>query len=162
MLRICSSRRRSLAMELVTDSAGAQRMRTARLAEAPHQNLVGGVEVDQGDIEALLEVGDDGRKLLQAAALADIHDDGGAFVVAGVFDELGKAGDQLGGKVVHAVVAHVLEDLERGDFARAAQSGDDHQPGFGRRALALRARERRSSQGCGKQLYVPVRAIGVI
>ena len=47
---------------------GAQWMGTARLTEAPHQNLVAGVQVDQGHIHPLLQVSDDGGKLHQAAA----------------------------------------------------------------------------------------------
>src|SRR6266702_43128 len=90
---------------------GAEGMGTAGFTEAPHQHFIARIEVDQGDIQLLLEVADDCRELLEAAALANIYHDGCILVIAGILNELGKAGNQLCGQIVHAVIAHVLENL---------------------------------------------------
>ena len=39
--------------------------------------------------------------------------------------QLRKNGNQLDGKVIHAVKAHVLEGVEDGTFSRTGKSGED-------------------------------------
>jgi hypothetical protein len=65
-------------------------------------------------------------EFFQLDTLAGIDEQGGASEIAfasGI--QLGKDGDQLDGKIIDAVEAHVFEGAENGAFAGAGESGED-------------------------------------
>ena len=70
-------------------------------------------------------------KLLERGAFADVHHQRRAADVGRVLGQLGEFRDQFDGQVVHRIVAQILQGLEHGAFAGAAQAGDDHQLGSG-------------------------------
>ena len=61
-------------------ATGRQRVRPARLAEAPDQHFVGGIEEDQHRVQVphLLQLAEDLGDLVEHLAFADVDNDGGA------------------------------------------------------------------------------------
>ena len=98
----------------------------ARLAEAPDQDLVAGLEEDDPRPDpAALERAAHRAERERRVAGPDVEDDrdlGEALAV--VRDELGEVGQQLAGQVVDDGVAEVLEQLRRGGLAAAGQAAE--------------------------------------
>src|SRR6266436_6577394 len=98
-------------------------MRAAGFAVAPQQRIFVGFDENQRDGMILFQVFQERRQFLQLHAFARVHQQGGARKVPftrGV--QLRKDGDELHGKIVHAVEAHVLEGVQDGAFAGAGKS----------------------------------------
>ena len=116
----------------------AQRMRTARLAEAPDQRRIVGFEEKQprGNLAADALV--TGRESASSAAPSRMSTTmRRAADVRARLGQLGEFRDQVDGKIVDRIVAEVLERLEHGAFAGAAQAGDNHQLGFRTRGFTF-------------------------
>src|SRR3989442_1212145 len=81
------------------------RSRPPRLAEAPHERRVAGLEKDEHRVEPphLPELPEDFRKRREKPAFADVDDDGDLVdVAAGAQRQLGERRDQRGGQIVDA------------------------------------------------------------
>ncbi len=77
---------------------------------------------------ALPQLGDRGGQLLQRRAAAHVHAHGDARVARLRAENATTLGEQIGRQVVHAVVAAVLQHIERHALARARHPGDQDQP----------------------------------
>src|SRR5437588_12845364 len=90
-------------------------MRTARFAVAPQESILVRFDENKRDGMIFLQVFQKRRQFLKLQALARVHQQGRAREVSftgGV--QLRKNGDELHGKVVHAVETHVFESVENG------------------------------------------------
>src|SRR5437667_128442 len=99
------------------------RMRTPRLAEAAHEDVVGRLKVEDLELHAALpELAAHARELGQQAPLAHVDAERDArHVLARALPELDEAGDQRHGQVVDAVEAEVLESADGGALAGARE-----------------------------------------
>jgi hypothetical protein len=106
----------------------AERVGPARLAEAAYQHLVGGLEEDDLDVVAgAPDLVEDPRIVGQEAALAEIDAERHAIDgLARVLAKLEEALDEDDGKVVDAVKAEILEDVDGGALSRAREAAHDH------------------------------------
>ena len=132
----------------------AQRVRTASLAEAPHENGIGGLEEDDLGRNRTPNRFQNDRQLLQRGTFAHVHDQGGAAKLARLHGQVGKLGNEFNRQVVDAVVAQILEGLQNGGLTRTTHAGNDDQ--FRRMGLArflrgsLRAFPRLASRLSGR------------
>ena len=76
--RMGASCSRSVAMLLLMELSGAQRMRPARFAEAAHDGVVVGFQKHQLALTCAADAREDRGNALQALAFADIHHQRGA------------------------------------------------------------------------------------
>src|SRR5260370_22114226 len=102
-------------------------MRPAGLAEAPYQDVVRCLQKKHRGIELFLQRAQDGRKLLELLALANVRYQGGLFNLRRLLDQFGKAGNQVNGKVVRAIVAQVFKSHQDGSLPRAGHAGNHYQ-----------------------------------
>src|SRR5690349_4645735 len=104
-------------------------MAPARLLVAVEQGLlVRGEEDDAVREPDGVELVDHAGQRGQVLAAAGVrHDRRALDLGALVHEQVGERPDHLRGQVVHAEVARVLEDVERGRLPRPGEPGDDHQ-----------------------------------
>src|ERR1700680_1356495 len=109
-------------------------MRPPCFAKSPQQGV--SLSLDENERRGVLraQLPEDGRKFFELFPLARIHQQGGALdFTAALHVQFTECGDQLDGKIVDAVKTEVFKCLEHGAFARAAESGKNHQlPGVAR------------------------------
>src|SRR5437773_4748080 len=105
----------------------AERMWAARFTESPRDGFVVRFQEQQAGGNFAADTRIDGRESLEAQPFANIHYQGGETNARGVPGQLGEFRDEPDGQVVHRVIAEIFKNLEDRSFARAAQTGDDHQ-----------------------------------
>ncbi len=101
-------------------------MRPPRLAIAPDQHLVGGVDEEHLDLVAPLP--ERGERLVgafQERAGADVHPEPNPLDLARPRRQLHQIQRERRREVVDAVEAEILEYMERGRATGPAHSGDD-------------------------------------
>ena len=105
-----------------------ERVPVARLAEAPDEDVVAGLEEEDlgPDAAALQRTAHRGEGQGRVAGADVEHDRDPREPLAVRRDELGEVGEQLAGQVVDDGVAEVLEQLGRGGLAATGQAADDH------------------------------------
>ena len=108
-----------------------ERMRPARLREAPHQRLVRRLEEDQRRLDLVaIELAEEERRLGGEARGAHVHHHGD---VVATRHEVERRGDELAQqrqrKIVDAVVAEILETLGDGALSRSGKAGHQDEPG---------------------------------
>ena len=118
-----------------------ERVRTARLAEATEDRLVGGVEEEHVQVApaAVLERGEDATDLAEERANAHVDAERDARDAA-VLAERDGVGRERGRQVVDAEEAEVLERVERGRAPGAGEAGDDDDHRLARLGGASRGR----------------------
>ncbi len=123
--RMGASCSRSYSMLFGHREFGAERMRTARLAEAAHQRGVVGFEENKPGADLAADAPEQRREALQRLAFANVHHDGGA--ARGIVHQFGELRNQVERQIVDGMVAEVFQRLEHRAFAGAAEAGDDDQ-----------------------------------
>src|SRR5690242_15687010 len=113
----------------------AQRMRTPRLAEAPHERFIRGFEENYLRVDGLLHLLQNLRQSRERLSFANIDYQSRALNFRRLSRQIGKAWNEFQRKVIDAVVAQVLECFQNRSLARAAHACNDHQ--LGRTALEL-------------------------
>jgi len=105
-------------------------MRAPCLAEATHEDVVARLEIEHLEPDAALaQLVEDARELVEEVALADVEPErNAAHLLARGLPQLDESGDQRNRKIVDAVEAEVLEDLDRGALPRSGEAGHDDQP----------------------------------
>ena len=115
--------------------AGAQRMRPAGFAEAAHEAASSAsrkIRLAFTDLRMAAKIF--GKRFSPSPSRISTTR-AAAAMLAIVARQFGELGDQLHRQIVHRVEAQVLQGLEHRAFARAAQTGDDHQLRLARRLL---------------------------
>src|ERR1700736_1683983 len=140
-----------LAQALAHGDVLAERVRAPRLAVAAQKRVFAGIDEHQSDGMILAQVLEKWRQFFELRALARVYQQGSARKIAFASGmQLGKNGNQVDGKVVDAVEAHVFESMEYGAFSGAGKSGkNDELAGFASRCLFHRARPLSFSPGAG-------------
>ena len=105
----------------------AERMRTPRFGVAPHQHGILGVKKNHARVQQISYGLQDFGQAVEGRAFANVHHDGGPLHFGGLADQAGEIGQQFHRQIVDAVKSQVLKSLERRSFARAGDSGNDHQ-----------------------------------
>ena len=111
----------ALLADAVDDAAaGRQRVAAARLLEAAHQRLVGGLEEHERVLDAaLVQLVEQLLQAPEVLAAADVADDGDAVDLAALAaEQVDERGHQLRRQVVHAEPAGVLERVHGLGLAR--------------------------------------------
>src|SRR5258708_4326793 len=103
-------------------------MGAACLAESPQQSFLGSLDKNKRRGILRAELPQDGRKLFELLALAGIHQQSSALnFTAALHVQFTECGDQRDGKIVDAIKTEIFKCFEDGAFARAAESGKNHQ-----------------------------------
>ena len=121
---------RALLADAVDDrAAGGQRVAAARLLEAPHQSLVGGLEEDERVLDAaLVQLAEQLLELAEVLAAAHVADDGHPVDLAALAaEEVDQRRHELRRQVVDAEPAGVLERVHGLRLAGPREAGDDHE-----------------------------------
>src|SRR3954454_3689461 len=101
-------------------------MRPSGFAESALQNIVLGIEENNGGVNPAFQFGIDLGKFFECVAFANINSDSRTFLRFGVERQVSKLGNQRNGKIIDSVEAKILKSLERGQFTGAADAGDNH------------------------------------
>ncbi len=109
----------------------SQRMRAPRLAVPPQEGILVRFDENQRDGMISFQVFQEWRQFSELRALACVYQQGRSRKVSFTRSmQFRKNGDELHGKIVHAVEAHVFEGTEDSAFAGTGESGkDDQLPG---------------------------------
>src|SRR5262245_4536969 len=137
------AQRFALAPDAVGDRAALRGgMRTPGLAEAPHQHVVTGLEIDDLRLRTCrAQLVEDVREVAQETALPDVNPERHtADILARALPQLDESRQQRDREIVDAVEAQVLEDLQRRALTRPRQTRDDDgAEALGHRGAALTA-----------------------
>ena len=115
----------------------AEGMRAACFRVPADEHGVLSVEIDDAGLKKFLDALEDFREAIESGALANVHDDSGAFDLNGFTDDRGELREQFEGQIVDAVVSQILKGLKRRSFACAGDSSEDDKL-LGRFACRLR------------------------
>src|SRR4029077_14460046 len=129
----------------------AERVRAARLAVAAQEGIFAGIDEHQRNGVIAAQVFEKWGQFFELRSLARVHQQRSAREIAfagGV--QLRKDGNQVDGKVVDAVEAHVFEGMQYRAFSGAGETGEDHElAGFASLWLSHRERPLSFSPGAG-------------
>src|SRR6266853_4724907 len=117
-----------LAQAFANGNIFAKRVRAARLAVTAQERILAGIDVDQCNGMIFPQVLQEWRQFFELRALAGVDQQGRARKVAFASGmQLRKNRNQINGKIIDAVEAHVFEGFEYGAFAGAGEAGENNE-----------------------------------
>src|SRR5258708_36554114 len=103
-------------------------MRATRLAESPQQSLLGSLDKNKRRGILRAQLPQEGRELVELFALARIHQQRRALnFTAALHVQFAECRNQRDRKIIDTIKTEIFKCFEDGAFARAAESGKNHQ-----------------------------------
>ena len=102
-------------------------MRATGLRETPDEGIVVGFEEDDARRQNFTHLGEDGREPMEAAAFANVDDEGCVRDFGRFCDEIRESRNEFERKIVNGVEAEVFKCLKRRCLSSAGEASEDNQ-----------------------------------